>query len=368
MPGETPPGMAAAGAAGPGAGSLAEAVQAGLAGAGMPSLSAGVQRLMAAYRSGETPDAPVLASRQDAVAYAAYRMPATAAAMAAALRQVRVGAPGWAPATLVDFGAGTGSAAWAAVDELPSLASITLLEQSAEAIRLGQAILAQSPAASLRAADWRRWRLGSAGQDAAARVSGEAAQLPPADLAISAYVLGELTLPQQANLVALAIAAAPVVVLLEPGTPAGHRRILAARSALLAAGYQLVAPCPHAAECPLAAAGDWCHFGARVQRSAMHRRAKGVALPYEDEKFSYVAAARQGTTRLPAGEPAGSRVVRRPQRRKGLVMLELCTADGRSRRELVSKSQGGRYRVARKTSWGDRWDEAGPEGATGPRG
>ncbi|MGO8957206.1 MAG: hypothetical protein ACLQFR_07545 [Streptosporangiaceae bacterium] len=52
-------------------GSLAAAVQAGLPATGMASLPAGVQRLMAAYRSGEVPEAPVLASAREAAAYAA---------------------------------------------------------------------------------------------------------------------------------------------------------------------------------------------------------------------------------------------------------------------------------------------------------
>jgi hypothetical protein len=83
-----------------GAGSLTAAVQAGLKGAGIASLSAGVQRLMDAYRSGEVPAAPVLASRRDVAAYAAYRMPATAAATGAAFRQVRLALPAWTPATV----------------------------------------------------------------------------------------------------------------------------------------------------------------------------------------------------------------------------------------------------------------------------
>jgi ribosomal protein RSM22 (predicted rRNA methylase) len=49
----------------------------------------------------------------------------------------------------------------------------------------------------------------------------------------------------------------------------------------------------------------------------------------------------------------GARIVRRPQQRKGHVILELCLADGTSRRELVSKSKGAAYRRARKATWGD---------------
>jgi ribosomal protein RSM22 (predicted rRNA methylase) len=326
-------------------------VQAGLSGAGIPSLAAGVQRLMAAYRSGEVPGAPVLASSIDAAAYAAYRMPATAAATAMALREMRLSLPGWAPTSLLDFGAGTGGAAWAVAEELTSVTAVTLLEQSADAIRLGKAILSGSAAGSLRGAQWRPWRLHDDGKTSAAG-------LPSADLATAAYLLGELTAPQQAALVNLATLLAPAVLLVEPGTPAGHRRILAARAQLLAAGLLIAAPCPHQLGCPLAVAGDWCHFGARLQRSAVHRQVKGAELSYEDEKFSYVAMVRPEpvTPNLPPG-----RVVRRPQQRKGLVLLDLCASDGSSRRELVSKSKGEQYRRARKTSWGDRWTAAGNE-------
>ena len=342
---------------------LSAAIQSGLSGAGIPSLTAGVQRLMATYRSGDVPATPVMASRADAAAYAAYRMPATAAATALALQQTRLSLPGWAPVTLLDFGAGTGGAAWAAASILPSIEAMTLLEQSADAIRLGMVILAGSSVGPLQSANWRQWRLtasagsGSPSSDprSADTPAGDssAASLPAADLGTAAYILGELSSAQQTALVSLAARCAAAVLLVEPGTPAGHRRILAARAQLIAAGYLIAAPCPHQLGCPLDVAGDWCHFGARLPRSALHRQVKGAELSHEDEKFSYVAAVRPdvGLPELPA-----SRVVRRPQQRKGLVTLELCARDGQSRRDLVSKSKGEAYRRARKTSWGDRWD------------
>ena len=330
------------------AGALAAAIEAGLADAGGPALTAGMQRLMAAYRSGQNPARPVLATRTDAAAYAAYRMPATVAAAAQALSQTRLSLPRWTPATLLDFGAGTGSMAWAAAVQLPSVTGMTLLEQSAEAMRLGRSILAASQLPVLRMAAWRTWRLPDSNP-------------PPdrsdgltADLATASYVLGELTRSQQAALVTRAVRAAPAVVLIEPGTPAGHRRILAARGQLQAAGYLVAAPCPHELRCPLEAEGDWCHFGARLPRSGLHRHVKGVDLGYEDEKFSYVAAVRADLLGLPDRPPG--RIVRRPQQRKALVSLELCQRDGSVRSELIGKSAGETYRRARKSSWGDGWD------------
>ncbi len=336
---------------------------------------------MAAYQSGASPAAPALATRTDAAAYAAYRMPATAAATALALQQTRLSLPGWRPATLLDFGAGTGSVGWAVATELPSVAAMTLLEQSASAIAIGQAILAAAQDIELPAATWRTWRLpvgprgvGKSGEPPGLGQSGAelpletdelpvgdplAADVPTADLATISYVLGELTDVQQAAILALAIRAAPAVLLIEPGTPAGHRRILAARDRLLAAGYRLAAPCPHPGACPLAVAGDWCHFAARLPRSAMHRQVKGAELGYEDEKFSYVAAVQpdvSGPGGPPDPMPPAGRIVRRPQQRKGLVTLELCRRDGSAARQLVGRSTAEAYRAARKSSWGDRWD------------
>ena len=129
----------------------------------------------------------------------------------------------------------------------------------------------------------------------------------------------------------------------------------------------MLAPCPHQEECPIAALpehpttpglgrpgaapggpGDWCHFAARVSRSAAHRRLKGGELSYEDEKFAYVAARRGGE--LPATR---ARVLRRPDQRKGMVSLTLCTGDRGVATEIVSKRQGERYRAARDLAWGN---------------
>lgn len=100
---------------------------------------------------------------------------------------------------------------------------------------------------------------------------------------------------------------------------------------------------------PSKAGTDWCHFAARVSRSSLHRQVKSGSLAYEDEKFSYVAA-----TRLPV-EPAASRVVRRPQIRKGQVLLDLCASDERLRRSTVTKRHGDLYKAARDAAWGDPW-------------
>lgn len=300
--------------------------------------SAQVERLIESYR-GTTPTAvPILRDAADVAAYAAYRMPATYAAARTALGAFRLQSGAWTPRTHLDLGGGTGAATWAVADAWEDAAHrSTVLDWSQPALTLGAVLAKAARSAAVRDADWTRQPLGGA------------TRLPPADLVTVSYVLGELTAADRESVVtAAARAAAGAVVVVEPGTPDGYARVLEARDRLVAAGLHVLAPCPHDDRCPISA-GDWCHVAARVQRTALHRQIKGASLPYEDEKFSYVAAAG-----FPA-EPAPARVVRHPQIRKGLVLLDLCGRPAALSRTPVSKRQGAAYRAARDTEWGDPW-------------
>jgi ribosomal protein RSM22 (predicted rRNA methylase) len=293
--------------------------------------------LTAAYRS-DGPPGEVLGTPLAARAYAAYRMPATFAAVRAALRSAAPALlpPDAAPRTLLDVGGGTGAALWAAAATLPSLRAATVLDRSRDALALGRSLAAHAAAPLLDTAAWTPAMLG-------------AAPLPPVDLVTMAYLLGELTPALRIALVELAADRAPVVAVVEPGTPAGHRRVLEAREALVRKGFRVVAPCPHDLACPWSEGPDWCHFAARLPRSARHRQVKGGTLGWEDEKFSYVVA----TSGRPAR--AAGRIVRHPYRRKGLVELTVCTGSPGVAGVTVSKRQGADYRAARDAGWGDPW-------------
>ncbi|MBW8703866.1 Ubiquinone/menaquinone biosynthesis C-methyltransferase UbiE [Streptomyces sp. MBT84] len=319
--------------------SPADTLRAALAGLldGLPPRQAAqaVDRLIANYRGRTPTDAPVLRDRADVVAYAAYRMPATFEAVCAALEAFADAAPGWVPSGHVDVGGGTGAATWAVSATWDGERPVTVLDWAEPALELGREIAAANPA--LKSAAWHHTRIGAA------------LGIESTDLVTVSYVLGELTGADRAHVVDAAAAAAQAVVIVEPGTPDGYARVIEARDRLIDAGLEVAAPCPHSAACPIVRGQDWCHFSARVSRSSLHRQVKGGSLAYEDEKFSYVAAAR-----FPVA-PAASRVVRRPQIRKGQVLLELCGPDGSLHRETVTKRHGPLYRAARDTDWGDAW-------------
>ena len=291
--------------------------------------------LVARYRRGRpAPGGLFLRSAEDIAAYAAYRLPATFAAIAAALAQLRERWPGEAPRTLLDVGAGPGTAMWAAQAVWPSLEQIRLLERDERMIAFGGRLAARAHAPVLRQARWQRADLLTPWDT------------PGHDLVIAAYLLNEFPEQRRAAIVdALWSKATAGLLLLEPGTPAGFALIRQARQQLLAAGATVLAPCPHDRACPMPE-HDWCHFAQRINRTRLHRYAKGGTLSYEDEKFSYVAVSRRG------GSPIAGRVIRHPQILPGRVVLQLCAPEG-LRTSVVTRSKDrAAFRRARDLHWG----------------
>ena len=78
------------------------------------------------YRDGGGSGA--IRSETDALAYALARMPATYAAVTASLKALREIRPEFAPKTLLDVGAGPGTASWAAAEAFSSLQDFALLD------------------------------------------------------------------------------------------------------------------------------------------------------------------------------------------------------------------------------------------------
>ncbi|GAA3668514.1 small ribosomal subunit Rsm22 family protein [Nonomuraea antimicrobica] len=300
-------------------------------------LSGSVARLTERYRvDGVSTGGNHLRSPADVAAYAAYRMPATYAAAATAMRAAAALTPGFEPRTHLDAGGGTGAAIWAAGQVWPSLEKVTVIEHDPDVIELGRRLAARGPQA-LRGTTWTRASL------------VPVLDRPAADLVTMSYALGELPEADRPAVVRGLTDAAAMVIIIEPGTPVGYATVAAAREVLAAGGLTIVAPCPHDGTCPIRQGRDWCHFSVRLPRSALHRRIKSGTLGFEDEKFSYVAA-----TAAPWPRPA-ARVVRHPQKRKGVVSLRLCADGDGLRDEIVSKRQGDRYRQARDADWGDPW-------------
>ena len=176
------------------------------------------------------------------------------------------------------------------------------------------------------------------------------AKAEPADLVVASYMIGEISDAEQKRACRADVGKRPrdTLLVVEPGTPAGYARIIALRERLIAAGAHVAAPCPHDGKCPLAAP-DWCHFTQRLQRSRAHKQIKGAELPFEDEKFAYVAL-----TRAP-GVARPSRVLAQPVVTKVEVTAKLCTPAGLAITKMPRRAKAD-YARARRWRWGDAVD------------
>jgi ribosomal protein RSM22 (predicted rRNA methylase) len=311
-------------------GFVAGALQARLENVSRTDLKARALRISESYRSGGT--SGVIRSDLDALAYAVVRMPATYAAVHSALAETAEIIPDFAPQTLLDVGAGPGTATWAASDTWPSLERAALIDENPYLLAVAQAV--QAPSLTLLA-----------------QRGGITATLTDetrADVVMASYVLTELPdAGLRATLGRLWDRAARLLVIVEPGTPGGFQRILACRDALIAADAQIVAPCSHQGRCPLAGAARWCHFAARLPRSRDHLAAKEADVPFEDEKFAYLIAGK-GFPPLPRGR----RILATPKVDKGAVTLTLCSPDAPEQRR-IARGDKDAYRSAKRVGWGD---------------
>lgn len=312
---------------------LRQAVDEALEGVALADLKHAASVLSERYR-GERLDGTLhLTDDLAAKAYLSTRLPATYAAIRDAMAKLAELRPAFQPLTLLDVGAGPGTALWAAADCWPGLENALLLEASGAIRKWGEKLAEAVPVAYVK------WQ----SDDIAKGVTGKSLS----DLVCLAYVLSELAAAARQKVIEdLWSLTGDVLLVIEPGTPKGWERILAVRSRLIELGAHIIAPCPHRLSCPISAP-DWCHFSRRVARSRLHRLAKEADVPWEDEKFIYLAASRN------PGLAVAARIVAPPHAGKGRIDLKLCGADGSLSQRTISKRDGALFKTARRRDWGE---------------
>jgi len=295
-----------------------------LEGVSRKDLAVAAGKMSAGYRQGETSHA--ITTPLQACAYAVARMPATYAACAAVFARLREAMPDFAPSSLLDVGAGSGAASWAAATAWPGISAITMLDRNPALRDLARKLA--EPLANV--------------EILAGEMTGKK---PKADLIVASYVLAELA-EDKADAVAvdLWMSANTALALIEPGTPGGFARIRAARSALIEAGAHVAAPCTHDAACPMSG-NDWCHFSQRLPRTRDHMLLKNAHVPFEDERYSYVAVTREKVS-------SGARILAPPLESKPGLTFKLCNEKGLQAQFVASRDKD-EYRRVRKKDWGD---------------
>ncbi len=279
------------------------------------------QALSASYKQGDN------SATVSLNAYLTTRMPATFAAVSAVLDQVSQVAIGFAPTSLLDIGAGPGTASFAAQIAWPSLKSITMIEADKRFADLAKHLSPESEVVQQPLQNLNR----------------------KADVVIAAYIFAELPEREAAgSALKLWAQASDMLIIVEPGTPKGFARIRDARAALIQTGAHLIGPCTHAYQCPMTGT-DWCHFKTRLPRSRAHMQAKSATVPFEDESFSWLAVSRH------AYELPKFRIIAPPIVNKVAATFKTCGAQGLSQTAIASRDKPA-YKLARNMRWGDGLD------------
>jgi ribosomal protein RSM22 (predicted rRNA methylase) len=287
------------------------------------------QQLTYQYQTGQQ---PISCQDEDQhLAYVITRMPATYSVCNVVLNQI--GQTNVNLKSMLDLGAGPGTASLAVLNAFPQLTELTLVDRDPLFRSLALELLPHT-GCLIR------------------YVNEDLPHFTPQtmyDLVFCSYALNEISQDERPKIIAKAWdMTQQILILVEPGTPLGFAILKQARQQLIEAGAYVVAPCTHQNVCPLKE-NDWCHFSTHVDRSGYHRLTKNAELSYEHEKYSYLILARQ---RFPQHD---YRIIKRPIQRSGHVIFDLCGESG-VHRSTVSKKHKDRYTRARKRMWGDGWD------------
>ncbi len=277
-----------------------------------------------------------LKTPDEALAYLVARLPATFSANMRVLELVRDLVPDFAPASVLDVGAGPGTASFAA-SQLWDFQNLTLVEPNPHLKEVGTRFITPEIDADI---SWLS--------------SGLEKTLPEGsfDLVLASYVLNELNSSHWSDAIRnLWARCSGTLVIVETGTPLGFSVIERVRSLLPRLdGAHLAGPCPQDGVCPLSIEENrWCHFSVRVERSKMHKSLKsGSTLGYEDEKFSWIAL-----SRAPVKRPT-CRIIGHPSTAR-VTALQVCTKEGQAQTMEFAKSSP-LYKVTKKLEWGDGFD------------
>lgn len=281
----------------------------------------------------------VVQNASEVLGYAALILPATYAQLTGAMLATKAQVVGWQPRTMLDIGSGPGTALWTALEQWPSLQTLTAWERDSAFIDLGRRLAVASEKPTLARTHWERVVLGK--------------HLPPSlptyDLVVFGHVLNEL--PEETRREVITFAwehCAGLLLIVEPGTSTAFPVVKAMREHLLSLGASTLAPCVHNNACPLK--NDWCHFPQRLSRPGFQRRAKDASAGWEESKFSYAAMAR-----FPSDAASWGRLIHQPNVQKGFVELTVSSQDGIVRSRVARRDRE-LYRHAVSYKWGDVLD------------
>ncbi|KAK9538538.1 hypothetical protein VZT92_003701 [Zoarces viviparus] len=288
------------------------------------------------------------------VVYMAARLAGGYAAVRRAINEIKKRDPSFAPQSLLDFGSGLGTVAWAShscwgdtLKEMVCVDSSGPMNILAERLLKGDDERAEP---HIKQVYFRQF-------------------LPVSpkvqfDLVAAAFTLSELLNVKDREEAVLTLwrKTSSYLVLVENGTKEGHRLLMEARDTVLKKQEKTVhdtrpasvfAPCPHERACPKMALEPItpCNFLQMYHPLSLpgnHDR--------QTEKFSYLIVTRTEPSEAEAEGVDWARLTAPVQRRTRHVHCRMCCSDGQLRHLVVTARKHSRdmYRCARSSDWGDQ--------------
>ncbi len=273
---------------------------------------ASLQRLRNGFLKGTAGQRDYWQSDQDLALYDATFAERIGWKWDAVLRELHL--RGWHPPadSVLDWGCGTGIAGRRVLKAYPQLHSLQLHDRSARARRFAaERVIEEAKGTTLFAGT----------------------PSPKGKLVLLSHVLNELRAGALSQLLE-ELKDAEAIIWVEAGTHSDSRHLSSIRGALLDSGLHLIAPCPHAVQCPMLEPihqRHWCHHFAQPPaeifqsgRWEQFRRELGIdlrSLPY-----SFFVFQRKEVSR-PLPDDC-QRVIGRPREFKGHDKVLACSRTG----------------------------------------
>ena len=280
-------------------------------------------RYMNEKRKGQS----LINKKLEVLAYSIIRMPATFCAIDKAIEETL---KKYNPTieTALDIGSGTGAGEWAILNNI-DISKITCIEREDEMSSLAQKLLEEH-----KNINWKN-------QDIVKNKINE-----KADLVIVSYMINELQDEVKEDVIKNILESFnKIVIFIEPGTPDGFSNIRKIQKLAINNNLNILAPCTSQNECKLPK-DDWCHSIVRVERNKIHKFVKDADVPYEDEKFSYIAISKEKI------DNSGGRILRHPNISSGFIKVNLCN-NGIIEEKTFTKKDKDNFKKIKKLKCGD---------------
>lgn len=281
------------------------------------------------YMNNERTGNTLLNNDIDALIYSIIRMPATYCANYMALKYT-LELTNSKINSVIDVGTGTGSMVWALYNSL-NINNFICIEREEVMKKLAQKLMNNINII----ANWQD-------KDIVKESINDRA-----DLVTACYMLNEIKKENRYIAIdKLYKATNELLLIVEPGTPEGFEIIKQVQKYAIENKAYIIAPCTSQSICTLPI-NDWCHATVRVQRSKMHKYLKGGKVPYEDEKFSYIAISKKKVNTVE------KRILRHPIIETGKITVKVCE-NGKILEKVITKKEKELFKNIKKKNCGDK--------------